>query len=113
MNRCVCLKDIPDNILKITLTLYHTIQTFKDPYEKDFGKHCGKRGKRWYPAFSPFPTVFSTLLKREIIILAMFKFSSADAFNLVMSKILLFGKDLNTIQSNCHRIPYSESPILS
>ena len=22
-------------------------------------KHCGKRRKRWLPAFSPFPTMFS------------------------------------------------------
>ena len=22
-------------------------------------KHCGKRGKCWLPAFSPFPTMFS------------------------------------------------------
>ena len=46
-------------------------------------------------AFSSFPTVFSTLSKREIVILVTFNLSSADAFNLVMSKILLFGKGLS------------------
>ena len=59
-------------IFKCALTLYHTIRTFNDPKEEGFGKHCGKRRKCWQPAFSPFPTVFSTLSKREIIILAMF-----------------------------------------
>ena len=44
-------------------------------------------------AFPPFTTVFSTLSKREIVILATFNFSSANAFNLVTSKILVFGKD--------------------
>ena len=29
--------------------------------EESFGKHCGKRRKCWLPAFSPFPTVFSTI----------------------------------------------------
>ena len=39
-----------------------------------------------------FSTVFSTLSKREITILTMFNLSSANAFNLVTSKFLLFGK---------------------
>ena len=49
------------------LTLYHTIQTFNDPKEEGFGIHCGKRRKCCKPAFSTFPTVFSTLSKREIV----------------------------------------------
>ena len=44
--------------------------------------------------FLLFSTVFSTLSKRENVILATFKLSSANAFNLVMSKILFFGKGL-------------------
>ena len=44
------------------------------------------------PAFSPFPIVFSALSKRKIVILATFNLSSANAFNLVMSKNLSFGK---------------------
>ena len=35
--------------------------------------------KCWRLAFSPFPTVFSTLSKRETIILATFNFSSTNA----------------------------------
>ena len=38
--------------------------------------------------------MFSALSKKDIIIKAMFHLSSANAFNLVMSKILLFGKVL-------------------
>ena len=51
---------------------YLTIPTLA-PEEEGFGKHLGKRRKCWKPAFSPFPTVFSTLSKRDIIILALFK----------------------------------------
>ena len=79
------------------LTLYHTIPTFNDPKEEAFGKHCGKRRKCWQPAFSSFPTVFSNLLQREIVILAILHLSSANAFNLVMSKKLSFGKELNNL----------------
>ena len=57
------------------LTLYHTIPTFNDPKEEDFGKHCGKRRKCWSPAFSSFPTVFSALSQRENVSLATFNFS--------------------------------------
>ena len=47
---------------------------------------------RQHPAFSSFPTVFSTRSKREIITLAMFNLSFANAFNLVTPKILSFVK---------------------
>ena len=77
-----------------SLTLYHTIPTFNDHKEEGFGKHCEKRRKCWKLAFSPFPTVFSALSKRKIIILATFNLSPANAFNLVMSKNLWFGKEL-------------------
>ena len=76
------------------LTLYHTIPTFNDPKEEAFGKHCGKRRKCWQPAFSPFPTVFSNLSKREIIICTTSNLLSASAFNLDEPKILSFGKEL-------------------
>ena len=84
----------------VLLTLYHTIPTFNDPKEEAFGKHCGKRRKCWQPAFSSFPTVFSNLLQREIVILAILHLSSANAFNLVMSKKLSFGKELISMLSN-------------
>ena len=70
------------------LTLCHTIPTFNDPKGEDFGKHCGKTS-----IFS-FPTEVSTLSKREIVILATFILLSANAFNLITSKILSFGKGL-------------------
>ena len=44
--------------------------------------------------FLRFSTVSSTLSKREIIILAIFNLSSANANNLVKSKILLSGNGL-------------------
>ena len=50
--------------------------------------------------FSPSPTVFSTLSKREIIILATFNLSSASALNFAMSKILSFGKELLSLTLN-------------
>ena len=53
------------------------------------GENAGK------PAFSPFPMVFYTLPKREIVILATYSLSSANAFNLVSSKISSFGKGWN------------------
>ena len=73
---------------KSAFTLYHTVLTLNNPKEEGFGKHCGKRIKCWYPAFSLFPTVFSTLSKKEILILATFILSSANAFDLVTSKLL-------------------------
>ena len=68
------------------LTLYHMIMKKK--------KNSGKRRKWCLPLFSPFPTMFSTLLKTDIIILGTFYLSSANALNLVKSKKLLFGKEL-------------------
>ena len=41
-------------------------------------------------------TIFSTLSKTEIIILATFNLSSANVFSLDKSKILLFRKEFNT-----------------
>ena len=73
---------------------YNTIRTCDDLKKEGFEKHCGKRRKCWQPAFSPFPTLFSTLSKKEYVILATFNLSSANAFKLVTSKILSFGKGL-------------------
>ena len=39
--------------------------------------------------------VFSTLSKREILILPIFNLSSANSFNLVTPKILSFGERVN------------------
>ena len=53
----------------------------------------GKEENAGNQHFLLFPTVFSTLSQREIVILAIFNLSSANAFNLVMSN-LPFGKVL-------------------
>ena len=71
--------------LRALLTLYHTIPTFNDPEEEALE--------------NTFPTIFSTLLKTEIIILAMFDLSSTSALNLDDPKILSFGKELNRVGS--------------
>ena len=51
-------------------------------------------------AISPFPTMFSTLSKTEIIIFVTFNLSSANALNLVRPKILSCGKGLILYQTN-------------
>ena len=89
--------DITDLMLKTALTLYHTILPFHDPTEEGCEKTLGKRRKCWLPSFSPFPTMFSTSSRREIVILATFILLSVNAFKSVMSKILSFGKGLNAI----------------
>ena len=43
--------------------------------------------------------MFSAVLEREIIILATFTMSSANAFNLDQSKILPFGKEPSLYQT--------------
>ena len=73
------------------LTLYHTILTFNNPKEEGFGTHYGKRRNAGNQHFFLFPTLFSTLSKTEIVILATFNLLSANALNLVVSKILFFG----------------------
>ena len=66
------------------LTLYHT--TLR---KKTLENIVGKEENAGNQHFLPFPTVFSTLSKREIIIFATLNLSSANAFNLVTSKILV------------------------
>ena len=55
----------------------------------------GKKRKYWLPAFSPFSPMFYPISEREINISATFTLSTANAFNLDLSKILSFGKELN------------------
>ena len=59
-----------------------------------FRKHSGKRRKCWLPAFSPFPTMFSTVPRAYFSFCVTFILSSVNALNLDWSKILLFGKEL-------------------
>ena len=57
-------------------------------------KTLWEKEKLLIQAIFPFPAMFSTLSKTEIIISVAFNLSSADAFNLVWSKILLCGNGL-------------------
>ena len=41
---------------------FQSKQCLNNSEERAFQKHCGKMEKCWSPRFSPFPTVFSTLL---------------------------------------------------
>ena len=50
-------------------------------------------------AISPFSTMFSTLSKTEIVIFVTFNLLSANAFNLVWSKILSCGNGLTVYNS--------------
>ena len=60
------------HILDAVIYIYHTAPTSNDPKEGGFENTAGKRRKCWEPSFSPFPTEFSTLSKKEIVILSMF-----------------------------------------
>ena len=80
-----------------TLTLPHTILTFKDLKKGAFRKHRGQRRKCLQPAFSPYPTMFSTPPKPNFNFSVTFNLLSANAFNLDQSKNLLFGKELNQV----------------
>ena len=73
-----------------TLTHSHTMPPFDVSGKEAYSKHCGKRRK-----FSPFPTMFSSLFKTEIIIYVTFILSYANAFNLV--KFLSSGNGLKVI----------------
>ena len=78
----------------LSLTLYHTIPTINDPLKEAFWKQCGKRRKCWWPAFSPFPTMFSTLLKTKFNIRLHYLVAAND-FNLDQTQVIAFGKELN------------------
>ena len=74
------------------LTLYCTIPTFNDSKEEGLGKHWEKKKMLITSIFLHFPIRFSTLSKE--LLLFQQHLSSANAFNLVMSKNLSFGKEL-------------------
>ena len=58
-------------------------------------KTLREREKLLVQAISPFPTMFSTLSKTEIISFITFNLLSANAFNLDWSKILSCGNGLS------------------
>ena len=72
------------------LTLCHTIVSFNNHKTENFWKHCGKRRKCWWPAFSPFsPHNVFFLNRKQFSFSFTFILSSVNASNLVQSKILL------------------------
>ena len=83
---------------KCIISLLQNPDFLTTPKKKDFEKQRRKRRKCWLPAFCQFPTVFSNLSKREIIILTTSNLSSANAFNLDQSGILSFDKELYEVK---------------
>ena len=80
-------------VIKGCLTLSRAIPGLYDPVEESFWKHCGKRRKCWSPAFSLFPTMFSTLSKTNLNFWVTFILSSANVLSLAESKMLSSGKE--------------------
>ena len=80
---------------KITPMFRHkTIMSLWGPRIEGLWKHCRKMRKCWLPGFSPFPTVFSTLLKANFNIWVSFIFSSANVSIWIGLKFLLSAKEL-------------------
>ena len=82
------------------LTLYHPIPTFSNPKKKALENTVGKGENAGKQPFLFSPSVFYS--KRKTVILSKFYLSSANAFNLVTSKILLSGKGLNALFLKIH-----------
>ena len=79
------------------LTHSHTMTPFDASGKEAFGKHCGKWRNCLYKQFLLFPQCFLSQSKTDIIIFVTFNLSSANAFNLVWSRILLCGKGLREL----------------
>ena len=71
-----------------SFTLYLAIPTFNDPFENIVGK--GKNAGNQH--FLLFPQYFLPVPRQISVFESHLFFSSANAFNLDQSKILLFGK---------------------
>ena len=61
-------------------------------------KHCGRKRRYCWPAFSFFPTMCITLSVTNCIILASFYLLPASAFNIYWSKVFLLGKEVITVR---------------
>ena len=77
-----CINQFPHNVI------------FRLVWQRSLLKTLWEEEKLLVQAISPFPTMFSTLSKTEIIVFVAFNLSSANAFNLVWSKILSCGNEL-------------------
>ena len=72
-----------ENSSDLMSTRYDTVPTFNYPEKRNLWKTLwekGKRGKCWYPAFSLFPTMFSTNSKKEIMFLSYIYFVVCKCF---------------------------------
>ena len=89
----------------VLLTHSDTMTPFDWSGKEAFKKHCEKRRNCLYKQLLLFPQCFLVFLlyqRQEVLIFVTFNLSSANAFNLVWSKILLCGNGLNeyhTIQT--------------
>ena len=77
-----------------SLTLYHTIPLFTTPKKKPFKEIVGNGENAGNQHFLLFPQCFLSYQTQKPSFEQHF-LSSANAFNLVTSKILLLGKELN------------------
>ena len=69
---------------------------FKHPGKESYWKHCRKREKCWYPAFSPLSAMFSTLPNINFNFWVKIILSPGNALNLDQSKIMLFDEELKS-----------------
>ena len=82
MSSAICFNLDQSKILSSgnVLTLCHIIPTMNNPEKESFKKHCAERRKYWLPAFSPFPTMFSTHSKENILLLSGIYFVICKCF---------------------------------
>ena len=79
----------------------YTMTPFDGSGKEAFWKHCGKRRNCLYKQFLLFTQCF-LLYQTEIIIFVTFNMSSANALNLVCSKILSCGYGLKHWQTKMY-----------
>ena len=84
------------NLIEPAFKPFPHIDTFWQIWERSLLKTLWVKEKLLVQAIFPFPTMFCSLSKTEIIISVTFNLSSANAFNLVWSKILSCGNVLKT-----------------
>ena len=81
---------------KVALSFATQFQLLKTLKKKALENTVGKEENAGNQHFLLFPQCFQLLSQREIVILATFNLSTANAFDLVMSKNLSFGKGLKS-----------------
>ena len=89
------------NTVSHLVYLFPYIDTFRHVWERSILKILRERE---LPAFSPFPTMFSTLSQTELIIHVTFILSSANAFSVDKVKFLSSGNRLTSPHSSVVRV---------